>query len=421
MDIGAGELYAVSIAVRMTGASLSDAATAVLMGERESSPAQQERVSAVLAFARRRLSPGARTRDADGAFDRKLWDEAAEFGLAGLPIPEEWGGSGLDAVETMQVVEALGNGCEDGGLVFSLCAHMFASAVPIWRSRSRAHHDAYLRNIAAGKLICANGTTEAEAGSDVYAMKTRAQRVDGAYVLSGTKCFITNAPIADLFLIYASTDPTRGFLGISAFLIPRATPGLRVVPEREKSGLRTSPWGTVYLDDCRVPEAARLGPEGSGALLFNESMIWERGCLFAYYVGAMERVLQRCVDHARTRSQFGHKLGSYQSIANRIVDMKLRLETSRLLLYRAGLLHRQGKRCDEAVALSKLHISEAAVASGLDAIQIFGGAGIVVEAGIDALLRDAIPGRVFSGTSEMQRAIVARGLGLPAHGTRAEP
>src|SRR5450432_2162725 len=259
------------------------------------SPSQRERVDAVLSFARTRLSPGARQREAEGAFDRKLWDEACEFGLAGLPLPEEWGGSGLDAVETMLIVEALGKGCEDGGLVFSLCAHMFASAVPIWRSRSKPHHERYLRDIAAGKLICANGTTEPEVGSDIYAMKARARRVGDEYVLDGTKCFITNAPIADLFLIYVTTAPERGFLGVTAFLIPRDTPGLRVVAEHSKTGLRTSPWGTIYLEECKVPLAARVGPEGSGAMLFGESMIWERGCLFAYYVGAMERALERPV------------------------------------------------------------------------------------------------------------------------------
>jgi alkylation response protein AidB-like acyl-CoA dehydrogenase len=379
----------------------------------EHNEAQIERIGAVLEFARKRLSPGARERDAEGRFDRGLWDEAAAFGLAGLPIPEAWGGSGLDAVETMQVVEALGKGCEDGGLVFSLCAHMFASAVPLWRSKASSHHERYLRDIAAGKLICANGTTEPSAGSDVYAMKSTAKRVGDEYVLDGEKCFITNAPVADLFLIYAATAPERGFLGVSAFLMPRDTPGLRVVPEHSKTGLRTSPWGTVYLEECRVPTSARVGPEGAGAMLFAESMVWERGCLFAYYVGAMERVLERCVEHARTRVQFKQKIGAFQAVSGRLVDMKLRLETSRLLLYRAGELHRAGKRCDEAVALSKLWISEAAVQTGLDAIQIFGASGMAPDTGIDALLRDAVPSRIFSGSSEIQRAMIAKMMGLP--------
>src|SRR4029078_10206316 len=159
--------------------------------------AQTERVNAVLHFARSRLSVDARKREAESRFDRALWDEGAAFGLTGLPIPEKWGGSGLDAVDTMLVVEALGKGCEDGGLVFSLCAHMFASAGPVWRSGLAEHHRRYLRDIAAGKLICSNGTSEPDAGSDVYAMKTTARRDGKDYVIDGTKCFITNAPIAD--------------------------------------------------------------------------------------------------------------------------------------------------------------------------------------------------------------------------------
>jgi alkylation response protein AidB-like acyl-CoA dehydrogenase len=376
------------------------------------SEAQRERVASTLDFARTRLSPGARDREAAGTFDRKLWDEAAAFGLAGLPLPEEWGGSGLDAYDTMLVVEALGKGCDDGGLVFSLCAHMFASAVPLWRSKSKEHHDRYLADIAAGKIICANGTSEPEAGSDVYAMKSTARRTGDGYVLDGQKCFITNAPVADLFLIYAVTAPGKGFFGISAFLVPKDTPGLRVAPEHAKTGLRTSPWGTIYLDDCRVPASALVAREGSGAMLFAESMVWERACLFAYYLGAMDRTLERCVEHVRARKQFGHALGSFQSVSNRLVDMKLRLEAGRLLLYRAGELHRAGKRCDEAVALSKLWISEAAVQSGLDAIQIFGGSGMAMDTGVDALLRDAVPARVFSGTSEMQRLIIAKMMGV---------
>lgn len=379
----------------------------------EAPDAQAERVEAAYQFARARLSPGARARDASGTFDRKLWNEASAFGLAGLPIPEAWGGSGLDAFDTIQVVEALGRGCEDAGLVFSLCAHMFASAVPIWKSKSKPHHQRYLREIAAGTLICANGTTEPEAGSDVYAMKTTARRDGDDYVLEGSKCFITNAPVADVFLLYAVTDATAGALGVSAFMLPRDTEGLRVTEECTKTGLRTSPWGSIYLEDCRVPVSARLGPEGCGAALFGQSMVWERACLFAYYVGAMDRVLASCVEHAKHRVQFKKPIGSFQSISNRIVDMKLRLETSRLLLYRAGQLHRDKKPCDDAIAISKLWISEAAVQTGLDAVQIFGGMGITPDSGVDALLRDALPSRIFSGSSELQRNLIARSLGLP--------
>lgn len=381
-------------------------------GEPDLSLAQRERVEATLRFARTRLAPGARQRDKEGAFDRKLWDDAAGFGLAGLPIPEAWGGGGLDALDTMLIVEALGRSADDGGLVFSLCAHMFASAVPIWRAGDGAIHERYLRAIASGQLICANGTTEAEAGSDVHAMKASACRDGDDYVLDGTKCFITNAPVADLFLIYAKTNAQAGFLGISAFLVPRATPGLRVVAEHSKTGLRTAQWGTIYLEDCRVPVGARLGPEGAGAALFRESMIWERCCLFAYYVGAMAAQLERAIEHVRTRKQFGRPLASNQSVANRIVDMRMRLETSRLLLYRAGDLHRRGLPSTDEIAMCKLWISEAAVQSGLDAIQLYGASGVIADGGVDALLRDALPARIFSGTSEVQRMMLARSMGV---------
>jgi alkylation response protein AidB-like acyl-CoA dehydrogenase len=373
----------------------------------ELSEAQAERVNATLRFARARLGDHTRA-----AFSRELWDEAASFGLAGLPIPEEWGGSGLDVLDTMLVLEALGKGCDDAGLIFSLCAHMFACAVPVWRSGSAHQREALLRDIACGRLICANAATEPGAGSDIYGgMKTTARRVGHDYVLDGTKCFATNAPVADLFLLYARTSG-MGIFGISAFLIPKDAPGLQVAAEGPKIGLRTSPWGTLYMDGCRVSADTMVGPEGAGAALFADSMTWERGCLFAFYVGAMERTLERCVEHARTRMQFGHRLGSFQSVSNRIVDMKLRLEVGRLLLYRVGELSREGRRCDEAAALSKLWISEAAVQSGLDAVQVFGATGMLENGPAGSLLLDALPSRIFSGTSEMQRVIIAKLLGL---------
>jgi L-prolyl-PCP dehydrogenase len=379
----------------------------------ELTPAQSERIAATFRFARDQLSPGARVRERNAHFDRVLWQRAAEFGLTGLPIPEQYGGSGLDLLDTLLTIEALGRGCEDGGLVFSLCAHLFASAVPLWRSDPSPEQQRMLGEIASGRAICANGTTEPHAGSDVYAMKTSATRTGDHYLLDGSKCFITNAPIADLFLIYASTDPSRGYLGISAFLLPRDIPGLRVQAEEEKTGLRTSPWGSLYLENCRVEARWRVGPEGAGAALFRESMLWERVCLFAYYVGAMERVIAQCIEHAKSRKQFSVAIGGFQSIAHRIVDMKLRLEASRLLMYRVGELQRAGKPCEQAAALSKIMISDSAVQTGLDAIQIFGALGMTPASGVDALLRDALPARIFSGSNELQRNVVARTLGLP--------
>lgn len=373
---------------------------------------QKERTEHIRRFAREVLSPGALDRVAHGTFDRALWDRAAELGLAGLPVAEEWGGSGLNALDTMLAVEALGAGSTDMGLVFSLCAHMFACAVPLWRYGSPGLHDRYLRGVATGRLIAANAITEPESGSDAYAMRTKARRDGDDYVIDGQKCFVTNAPVADLFVVYARTNPKQPFFGISCFAVPRGTPGLTVLPGSRKTGLDTSPWGTLHFDECRVPASARVGAEGVGATIFHDSMIWERGCLFAAYVGAMERVLEQCVSHARDRRQFGQPIGRMQGISDLLVDFKLRLETSRLLLYRAGWLHDQGEPYEEAIAQSKLWISESAVKAGLDAIQVFGGAGVSSDTGIDRLLLDALPSRIFSGTSQIQREFIARQMGL---------
>ncbi|WP_163833143.1 acyl-CoA dehydrogenase family protein [Spartinivicinus ruber] len=347
-------------------------------------------------------------------FNEKNWKQAAEFGFTGLPIPEQWGGSGLNVLDTMLMVETFGKTCIDMGLIFSLCAHMFASTVPLWKHGSEYLKEKYLTDLAQGKLIAANAITEPGSGSDVYSMNTTAiPSAKGDYFyLNGEKCFITNAPVADLFLVYAKTDTSHSFLGVSCFIIDRNTPGLQVSSNRQKTGLATTPWADIYLNDCKVPSNQLLGSIGTGAAIFHESMIWERSCLFAAYVGAMERVLNQCIVFSKERKQFGKPIGHNQAISNRIVDIKVRLETSRLLLYKVGWQADQGKPNELDVALSKLWISENAVQTGLDAIQIFGGMGVSKEVGIDKLLLDALPARIFSGTSDIQRELIARHIGL---------
>lgn len=371
---------------------------------------QQQRIAHVRRFAEERL--GAAAGEAGMGFDRERWNEAGEFGLTGLPVPAQWGGNGLGALDTILAIEALGRGCQDMGLVFSLCAHLFAGTVPVWRHGSDAQHQQYLPDLAKGRTIVANAITEPDSGSDAYAMQARAERKGEGYVLNALKCFVTNAPVADLILVYARTRPEHGYLGISAFLVDAATAGVRVTPEGEKTGLASSPWGTLYLDDCYVPQSCRLGAEGAGGPIFHDSMTWERCCLFAAYVGAMERVLEQCIAHARQRHQYGRPIGRNQAVSERIVNFQLRLETARLLLYRAGWLYDQGRPCEVAIAQSKLWISECAVQCGLDAVQIFGASGVIRDTGVDRLLLDALPARIFSGTSEIQKEVLARHLGL---------
>src|SRR5205823_6103544 len=224
--------------------------------------------------------------------------------------------------------------------------------------------------------------------------------------------YVSNGPIADLLIMYASTNPAHGYLGITAFIVKKNAPGLTVSEPFSKMGLTSTPACQVYLDECRVPASNRLGREGQGAQIFKRSMQWERSCLFASYLGKMERQLEQATTYAKTRHQFGKSIAKNQAIAHRLANMKLRLEAARLLLYRACWLFDQGKDALLDISLAKLAISEAAIQGGLDAIQIHGAPGFGRDFGIERMLRDAIPSTIFSGTSEMQRDIIASELGL---------
>ena len=372
---------------------------------------QLELRESILDFARRGLQEPGAEGEGDG-FRRDLWARCGAFGILGLPVPREYGGSALDMVTTTVAMEALGEGCPDHGLLFSMHAHMWAVIMPILAFGSEAQKARYVPGLADGSLVGAHGISEPSSGSDAFAMRARATRDGDHYVLTGTKTFVTNAPVGDVFVVFATVKPERGMWGVTAFVLERDTPGLSVSRPFKKMGLRTSPMGEVVLDDCRVPVDARLGREGQGAAIFNHSMGWERSCILASQVGRMAQQLAACVSYAKTREQFGKPIGSFQLVAAKIADMKVRLETSRLLLYRAAWqLSRAGEGAIEA-AMAKLYISEAAVASALDAVQVHGGYGYMQDYGAERELRDAVGGTLYSGTSEIQRLLIARHLGL---------
>jgi clorobiocin biosynthesis protein CloN3 len=268
--------------------------------------------------------------------------------------------------------------------------------------------------MASGRLVAANAITEDEAGSDVGKLSVTATRSESgdSYVLNGEKSFASNAPAADLFVTYGVTEPDAGFLGITGFVVPRDMPGVEVSEPFDKMGLDSCPAGRVRFRDCEVPADYRLGEEGQGAAIFQYSMGWERACLLAAFVGMMDAQLSRCTTHARKRRQFGRPIGENQAVSHRIAAMKLRLESARLLLYRGCWLMDCGRQDPSAVALAKVAVSEAAVANSLDAVQIFGGTGYMAEVGIEQNLRDSIATRIFSGTNDIQRELVAREAGL---------
>jgi len=368
--------------------------------------------SAVIDFARKELNEGVLERDAEGVLSRENWVKCAEFGIQGLPVPEEYGGLDADILTTMLTMEGLGYGCRDNGLIFAINAQMWSVQLPILTYGTEAQKLKYLPRLCSGEIIGAHGMTEPGSGSDAYSLRTRAEPAEGGYVLNGTKMFVTNAPVADVAVVFATVDPSRGMWGITAFIVERGTPGLEISRDIQKMGLRTAPMGELVFTDCFLPEENQLGPVGAGARIFNNSMEWERSCILGSHIGAMERQIEACVRYANEREQFGQPIGRFQSVSNRIADMKVRLETARLILYKVAWLKSQGKPATMEAALAKLYISESCVLSGLDAIRVHGGYGYMTEFEVERELRDAVGGTIYSGTSDIQRTIIARLLGL---------
>ena len=373
---------------------------------------QRELKEAAVAFARRELDRDLAAREDAGEFSREAWTACAKFGIQGLPIPAELGGGGADILTTVLVMEALGYGCHDNGLIFSLNAQLWSLELPLVTFGTPAQRQAYLPGLLTGSLIGVHAMTEPDSGSDAFSMRTRAERRGDGYVLNGTKLYITNAPVSDVVLVFAADPAKPGLAGISAFLVEQGTPGFAVTRSLEKMGLRTSPMGEVVLTDCVVPAENRLGPEGAGMSIFNSSMTWERSCILASALGVMQRQLETCVEYARVRKQFGQPIGKFQAVATRMADMYLRLEAARLLVYQAAWLGQQGRPALAEAAAAKLFASEAWVASSLDAIQVHGAYGYMKESGVERDLRDAVASTIYSGTSEIQRVILARMLGL---------
>jgi alkylation response protein AidB-like acyl-CoA dehydrogenase len=376
-------------------------------------PDQQRLYDEIVRFARENLNAGAAERDRTHTFSRDLWKRCGAMGLPGLCVPEEFGGVGLDPPTTAVALEALGYGCEDGGLSFSICAHLLACVVPIVHHGTEAQKRKFLPGLADGTLIAANAMSEPGSGSDAYAMKTRAVRDGDGWRLNGTKMWTTNGPVADVVVVYAVTDAEKGYFGgISIFLLESGTPGLGAGQTFEKMGLRSSPIGEVVLEDVRVPADSLLGGEGAGTIAFTQSMEWERVCIAAKHVGTMRRLLEKSIQYARTREAFGVKIGKHQAVAHKIVDMRIRLEAARLLVHKAAAGLDRARDVALDASSVKVFASEALVQTALDTVQIFGGNGFMTEFEVERTLRDAIGSKIYSGTNEIQRNIIAKWLGL---------
>jgi alkylation response protein AidB-like acyl-CoA dehydrogenase len=363
-------------------------------------------------FAERVVEPGAHDRDVESRFDRDVWAALGDFGILGLPIPEEYGGSGADIISTCLALEALAEGGHDGGLGLSVGAHITIGTVPIWLHGTEEQKRRYLPGLCSGESIGAMAITEPEAGSDAAAIKCNAKRDGSDWIINGSKIFITNGSIADSVIVIAVTDPGAGSgQGVSAFIVDKGTPGFSVGRDLDKMGTRSSPLSLLHFDDCRVPAEALLGTEGAALWqVAFECFDWERTVMIASSVGGMKASLDAAIAYAKERKAFGKPIAKHQAIEHKIAEMKAHLDAARLVLYKAAWLKQEGLPHQVEASVAKLFVAEAAMRNALEATQIFGGYGYIKEYPIERSIRDAKLISIGGGTSEIQKMIIGRSL-----------
>jgi alkylation response protein AidB-like acyl-CoA dehydrogenase len=365
----------------------------------------------LLHFCRTRLADDIIEADKTEHFPLEKWRAMGEFGLIRAVIPEVYSGLGLSPISCARLMKGAGLGCADNGLFLALGAHIWAVVIPIIKFGTEEQKETWLPLLGSGQCIGAHAITEPNNGSDILNLHTTAVKDGDHYILNGRKTFVTNAPVSDLFLVFATINKKLGFTGTTAFLVEKGTPGLHVESKMSKMGLRTAQMAEVVLDHCRIPRDNLLGKEKQGHKIFSTGMVWERTMILAPFIGAMERMIEKCCRYANEREQFGKPISTFQEVRNKIVEMKLSLESCRLLLYKAAWLLDNGD-ANMFASIAKLSISEAAVQTFQKALQIFGGYGYMTESGIERHLRDSFATKLYSGTTEIQKEIIANCIGL---------
>lgn len=356
-------------------------------------------------FIAREVEPRTRWIEENDAMPIELLDRARAMGLFGLTIPERYGGSGLDLAGKCAIEEEMGR--TNYGFATLIGNHTGISSTGIVACGDDSQKQRYLPRMASGEWIGCFALSEAQAGSNPAAMRTRATRVGDGWLLNGEKVFITNATIADVFTVMAVTDPGKGIKGISAFILEKGFPGLHVGRNELKMGMHGCHSASVTFADCVVPGSNLLGAEGLGYTQALKTLTQGRVTLAARCVGMMDGLIERSIEHLKTRDQGGRKLAQYQGLQWMLADMAVRRDAARLLVQRAISTLMGGSRGTMEAAMAKLHASEALGAVADAAVQIHGGMGYMREAGIETIYRDARVTRIYEGSSEIQRNIIA--------------
>ncbi|MEC2073518.1 MULTISPECIES: acyl-CoA dehydrogenase [Alkalihalophilus] len=359
-------------------------------------------------FAKNEVEPTAEERDEEERFDREIFDKMAELGLTGIPWPEEYGGIGADYVSYCIAVEELSRVCASTGVTLS--AHTSLAGWPVYKFGTEEQKQKFLRPMAEGTKIGAYGLTEPGSGSDAARMKTTAIQDGDHYVINGSKIFITNGGIADIYIVFAVTDPEARHKGTTAFIVEADTPGFSVGKKEKKLGIRSSPTTEIIFEDCRVPKENMLGKEGEGFKVAMMTLDGGRNGIAAQAVGIAQGALDAAVGYAKERKQFGKPIGAQQGIGFKLADMATKIEASRLLTYQAAWRESEGVSYGKESAMSKLFAGDTAMDVTVEAVQVFGGYGYTKDYPVERYMRDAKITQIYEGTNEIQRLVISKML-----------
>lgn len=358
-------------------------------------------------FTRKEIIPKAEHYDRTGEWPWEIFTKAREVGLVNLNIPEEYGGIGASVLEECIVSEEMGYGCT--GIETALMLNQLA-ALPLLIAGNAAQKERYLTQLTAKGKIMSYALTEPDAGSDVAGIKTTAVKQGNRYLLNGGKTWITDAPVASFFVVFAKTNPEAGHRGMSCFMVERDAPGLTVSKPLEKMGQHAAQTAQLFFENVEVPEENRLGAEGDGFMIAMRVFDKSRPPVAAAATGLARRALDEAVKYAGERTTFGQPIYQHQGVGFILADMKIRAEAARDLAWKAAWCVDNGKRNTSEAAIAKAFCADAAMQNATDAVQVFGGNGYSKEYPVEKLMRDAKIYQIYEGTTQIQKLIIVREL-----------
>jgi hypothetical protein len=367
----------------------------------------------VYKYAKNEIVPLCEEADLKAEFSFEIWKKLADMGLLGLPFPEAYGGSGADVVTCCLAGEALGHAGVDSGHLLALGAHTYLCTDTLFKNGNEAQRKKYVPKLASGEWIGCMGLTEPGAGSDAASLQTTAVKKGDRWILNGSKTFITNAPVCNLCVVYATVDKKLKHAGISAFIVEKGFKGFSTGKPFHKMGVRASATSEVFLEDCEVPEENLLGEVGKGFEYTHETLSWDRSALLAPFVGAMQFAIEQCAQYATDRVQFDKPIKSFQAIQHKLADMKVIMEGAKLAVYRVAYDKDAGLPLNHMhTSIAKAFVGDWGIKAASEAVQIFGGYGYIHEYPVEKMLRDAKLAQIGGGTSEVQRFIISRILSM---------